>query len=181
MSGEERKPQNESIQPQGAFVSTAYLGIGSNVNVVENVSAGVAALRSSFGEVLLSPVYRSLAVGFSGDDFINLAACIQTDLQPLQLKEFLNALEDDHGRKRDQPKFSDRTLDIDILMYDDLYLHTPSLVLPRAEILHYAHVLRPLAELAPELRHPQSRNRIADLWKDFSGDRSGLTEVDFPL
>jgi len=161
-------------------VSDVYLGIGSNVKVEENVSAGVTALREAFGEVTLSPVYRSLAVGFSGDDFINLAAGIHTDMQPLELKDFLNALEDRHGRKRDQPKFSDRTLDIDILLYDDLYLHTPSLVLPRAEILHYAHVLRPLAELAPEMVHPETRRPIADLWEAFEGDRSGLTAVDFP-
>lgn len=162
-------------------MSTAYLGIGSNVNVEKNVSAGVAELRRSFGDVRLSPVYRSVAVGFSGDDFINLAACVQTEMQPLELKNFLNALEDSHGRNREQAKFSDRTLDIDILLYDDLYLHTPLLVLPRAEILHYAHVLRPLAELAPALQHPVSRQSLAELWQNFKGDRSCLTRVDFPL
>jgi len=162
-------------------MSSAYLGIGSNVDVEENVRAGISALRSTFGNVTLSTVYRSVAVGFSGADFINLAARVNTTMQPLELKEFLNQLEDDHGRQRDQPKFSDRTLDIDILLYDDLYLHCPSLVVPRPEILKYAHVLKPLAELAPGLIHPVTHSSMEDLWLDFAGDRSVLAAVDFPL
>ncbi len=164
-----------------AAKSTAYLGIGSNVDVEKNIAVGVAALREEFGAVDFSPVYRSAAVGFSGDDFINLAARISTSLQPLALKDFLNTLEDRHGRRRDVAKFSDRTLDIDILLYDDLYLHFPGLVLPRPEILHYAHVLKPLADLAPDLLHPVSRIPMSDLWDSFSGDRSGLIGVEFPL
>jgi len=162
-------------------VSIVYLGIGSNVNVQENVPAGVAALRAAFGTVDLSPVYRSAAVGFRGDDFINLAARISTSMQPLELKEYLNQLEDRHGRRRDLPKFSDRTLDIDILLYDDLHLHCPALVLPRPEILRYAHVLKPLADLAPTLVHPVTLRLLADLWDLFPGDRSGLNEIDFSI
>jgi len=162
-------------------MSLVYLGIGSNVNVENNIRAGMLALRQSFGAIGLSPVYRSTAVGFSGDDFINLVARIDTDMQPLELKEFLNGLEDRHGRRRDLPKFSDRTLDVDILMYDDLYLHCPALVLPRPEILHYAHVLRPLADLAPALVHPVTRQLIGDHWSNFGGDRASLGAVDFAL
>jgi 2-amino-4-hydroxy-6-hydroxymethyldihydropteridine diphosphokinase len=162
-------------------MTAAYLGIGSNVNAQQNISAGVQALRKAFGDVELSPRYRSVAVGFAGTDFINLAARIHTEMQPLELKEFLNQLEDRHGRQRHLPKFSDRTLDIDILLYDDLYLHCPSLVLPRPEILAYAHVLKPLADLAPDLVHPVAHATMAELWADFGGDRSGLVLVDFPL
>jgi 2-amino-4-hydroxy-6-hydroxymethyldihydropteridine diphosphokinase len=162
-------------------VNTVYLGIGSNVNVETNVAAGVSFLREKFGDVALSPVYRSVAVGFTGNDFINLVARINTSLQPLALKEFLNRLEDQFERNRDLPKFSDRTLDIDILLYSDLYLHSPNLVLPRTEILAYAHVLRPLAELAPELVHPVTQTSMDYLWQTFEGDRLGLTKVDFPL
>jgi 2-amino-4-hydroxy-6-hydroxymethyldihydropteridine diphosphokinase len=162
-------------------VSTVYLGIGSNVNVKQNIAAGMEALQTAFGEVDLSPIYRSVAVGFSGDDFINLAARIETQMQPLELKEFINQLEDRHGRRRDLAKFSDRTLDIDILLYDDLYLHCPALVLPRPEILEYAHVLKPLADLAPNLVHPVKHVTMAELWAAFNGDRSGLEIIDFPL
>ena len=162
-------------------MSTVYLGIGSNVSVKQNISAGIAGLRSEFGAVELSPFYRSVAVGFQGNDFINLAARVNTGMQPLELKEFLNRLEDHHGRRRNLPKFSDRTLDIDILLYDDLYLHCPTLIIPRPEILAYAHVLQPLADLAPTLVHPVAQLTMADLWADFSGDRSSLAAVDFPL
>ncbi len=162
-------------------MSLAYLGIGSNVNSDEHIRAGVMALRNAFGAVGLSPAYRSAAVGFSGNDFINLAARIETRMQPLELKEFLNALENSYGRRRDLPKFSDRTLDIDILMYDDLHLHCPALVLPRPEILQYAHVLRPLADLAPGLVHPATLQRMSDHWRDFAGDSSGLVTVDLLL
>jgi 2-amino-4-hydroxy-6-hydroxymethyldihydropteridine diphosphokinase len=165
---------------RGFRMSTVYLGFGSNVNVEENIRAGVGALRQEFGQLGLSPVYRSTAVGFAGDDFINLTARVETDMQPLELKEFLNALEDRHGRRRDLPKFSDRTLDIDILMYDDLYLNCPA-VLPRPEILEYAHVLRPLAELAPDLVHPVSLKRLGDHWNDFPADSSNLVVVEFPF
>jgi 2-amino-4-hydroxy-6-hydroxymethyldihydropteridine diphosphokinase len=160
-------------------VSTVYLGVGSNVNVETNVREGVIALREAFGDVALSTVYRSVAVGFSGKDFINFAARINTSMQPLELKEFLNSLEDRHGRERDTPKFSDRTLDIDILLYDDLYLHCPALVLPRPEVLHYAHVLKPLCDLAPDLIHPVTHSDMHSLWQDFAGDRSGLVPIDF--
>jgi 2-amino-4-hydroxy-6-hydroxymethyldihydropteridine diphosphokinase len=162
-------------------MSVVYLGFGSNVNVEENIRAGVNALQQAFGRLALSPVYRSTAVGFAGDDFINLVARIETDMQPIELKEFLNALEDRHGRRRDLPKFSDRTLDIDILMYDDLYLHCPELVLPRPEILEYAHVLRPLADLAPDLVHPVTLKRLGDHWNDFPAGRSDLVPVAFPF
>jgi len=133
-------------------VSTAYLGLGSNIDAEAHILAGISALREAFGDVALSPVYRAPAVGFSGNDFINLVARIETALEPLELKRFLHALEDRHGRRRDVPKFSDRTLDIDILLYDDLYLLSPELDLPRDEILTAAHVLKPLADLAPDLR-----------------------------
>ena len=161
-----------------ARLSTAYLGIGSNVEVKRNIQCGIAALRQAFGNLDLSPVYRSVAVGFAGEDFINLAARIETSLSPLELKEFLNDLEDRHGRNRELPKFSDRTLDVDILLFDDLWLHCPGLVLPRPDILHYAHVLRPLAELAPDVVHPVAGIPMAHLWREFAGERSGLTPSD---
>ena len=162
-----------------APLSTAYLGIGSNVDSRRNISSGIRTLRAEFGDVALSPVYQSVAVGFAGQDFLNLAARIQTAMQPLELKEFLNRLEDSHGRKRHLPKFSDRTLDIDILLYDDLYLHTPAIDLPRPEILHYAHVLRPLADLAPDLKHPVTGKTLHTHWQEFDGHGAVLKPIDF--
>lgn len=152
-------------------MATVYLGLGSNIDPERHLRAGIAALRGAFGEVALSPVYRSAAVGFEGGDFLNLAARIETSMSPRELKRWLSALEDAHGRRRDLPKFSDRTLDIDILLYGDRVNERGGGVeLPRREILKYAHVLKPLADLAPELPHPLTGRTIGAHWRDFSGD-----------
>jgi 2-amino-4-hydroxy-6-hydroxymethyldihydropteridine diphosphokinase len=112
-----------------------------------------------------SPVYSSTSVGFDGDDFINLVARVETDLSPLELRDYLRDLEDRHGRKRDVPKFSDRSLDIDILLYDDLVLLSPVLEIPRAEILKFSHVLKPLADLDPDLVHPTELRSMLEIWE----------------
>lgn len=160
------------------LMSTAYLGLGSNVDAPANIAAGISELQEKFGPVRLSPIYRTAAVGFDGNPFINLAAAIETELQPLELKQFLNDLEDRHGRLRNVAKFSDRTLDIDILLYDDLYLMSPALEIPRREIMTFAHVLKPLADLAPELEHPVFHKKMSDIWKEFGGHRDGLERIE---
>jgi len=159
-------------------VSIAYLSLGSNINARSNINAAIAALRKGFTDVSLSPVFRSPAAGFEGDKFINLVAQLETLLSPLELKQWLNELEDRQGRKRDVPKFSDRSLDIDILLYDDLYLLSPVLEIPHRDVLSYAHVLKPLADLAPKLLHPACRKTIAELWNEFPGQDYGLELID---
>jgi 2-amino-4-hydroxy-6-hydroxymethyldihydropteridine diphosphokinase len=155
-------------------VSTAWLGLGSNVNAEENIRAGIAELQSQFENVELSPVYASAAVGFEGGDFINLVARVETTMQPLELRQYLRDLEDRYGRKRDVPKFSDRVLDVDILLYDDLVVYSPLLEIPRAEILKFSHVLKPLADLDPDLMHPSKMRTMADIWKSSGLDDSYL-------
>ena len=159
-------------------MSTAYLGLGSNIEPRANLVSGIAALRETFQSVELSPIYRAPAVGFSGNDFLNAVARVETELSPLDLRGFLHALEDRHGRDRSKPKFSDRTLDIDILLFDDLCLLTPMLEIPRDEILTSAHVLKPLAELAPDLLHPVRRRTMAELWNDFPDQDAGLQPIE---
>jgi len=158
-------------------MSTVYLGLGSNRDAETNIRAGVRALYRNFTHTAISPVYRSVAVGFSGDDFLNCTARIDTRLSPTELKAWLTDLEDQHGRDRSQPRFSDRTLDIDILLHDDKVGDFDGLSLPREEILKYAHVLKPLADLAPTLKHPQTGKTFAEHWAEFDGDRS-LVQVD---
>jgi 2-amino-4-hydroxy-6-hydroxymethyldihydropteridine diphosphokinase len=150
---------------------TAWLGLGSNVNANQHIQAAIDALREQFESVEFSPAYSSTAVGFDGEDFINLVARVETDMSPLALRQYLRDLEDRYGRKRDVPKFSDRSLDIDILLYDDLVLLSPVLEIPRAEIIKFAHVLKPLADLDPELMHPIERRSMADIWQS-----SGLSD-----
>lgn len=155
-------------------MSTAWLGLGSNVDAKANIRAGINALRKTFDKVSLSPSYASKSVGFDGDDFINLVARVETEMHPLQLRHYLRELEDSYGRKRDVPKFSDRSLDIDILMYDNLVVFSPLLEIPRAEILKFAHVLKPLADLDPDLVHPIELRTMAEIWAESGLDDSCL-------
>jgi 2-amino-4-hydroxy-6-hydroxymethyldihydropteridine diphosphokinase len=155
-----------------APLRTIYLGIGSNVDAVTNITSGIRTLEGVFEPVRLSPAYRNRAVGFEGDDFINLVAECRTGMQPLELKAWLNDLEDQHGRSREVPKFSNRTLDIDILLYGDLWVRLPELELPRPEIETFAHVLRPLADIAPDLLHPRRREPLAKMWQEFENKPS---------
>ena len=155
-------------------MSTAWLGLGSNINADANIRASIGELLENFDQVTLSPVYTSTSVGFSGNNFINLVARIETDLHPLELREYLRDLENRYGRKRDVPKFSDRLLDIDILIYDDLVLRSPVLEIPRAEILKFSHVLKPLADLDPDLLHPTVQLPMAEIWESSGLDDSYL-------
>ncbi len=153
-------------------MSTAWLGLGSNVNAETHIRAAIDELSAQFETISLSPAYASTAVGFEGEDFINLVARVETELSPMELRQYLRDLEDRYGRKRDVPKFSDRSLDIDILLYDDLVVLSPVLEIPRAEITKYAHVLKPLADLEPDLIHPTERRSIQDIWTN-----SGLSDA----
>ncbi len=155
-------------------MSTAWLGLGSNVNAQTHIRAAIDELKKNFTAVRLSPAYATTAVGFAGNDFINLTARIETDLQPIELRTYLRRLEDRYGRKRHVPKFSDRTLDIDILLYDDLVLQSPLLEIPRIEILKFAHVLKPLADLDPELVHPTELHTMMEIWAKSGLDDSYL-------
>ena len=146
-------------------MSMAWLGLGSNVFAETHIRAGILELEKDFENVVLSPVYSSTAVGFDGDDFINLIARVETELHPMDLRQYLRDLEDRYGRKRDVPKFSDRSLDIDILLYDDLVLRSPVLEIPRAEILKFSHVLKPLADLEPKLIHPTELRSMSEIWE----------------
>ena len=129
--------------------------------------AAIRELQASFEDAAFSPVYHSPAMGFRGDDFLNLAARIDTDTPPLELADWLREVENRHGRDRSVPRWSSRTLDIDILLYGDLWVISPKLEIPRREILDAPHVLKPLADLAPELIHPVERMSMAELWAAF--------------
>lgn len=155
-------------------MSIAWLGLGSNVNADTHIRAGIRELEKDFRNVSLSPVYSSTAVGFDGDNFINLVARVETEMHPMELREYLRKLEDKFGRKRNVAKFSDRSLDIDILLYDDLVLLSPVLEIPRAEILKFSHVLKPLMDLEPDLVHPVEQRTMADIWTASKMDDSCL-------
>ena len=143
----------------------ALLSLGSNLDPEANLAAAAAALRARFPGVVFSPVYRVPAVGFDGPDFLNAGAALDSDLDPVALDAWLHALEDAQGRRRDVPRFSSRTLDVDLVFYDDRVLRGPgNLELPRPELKH-AFVLKPLVDLAPGFVDPVSGRSLAALWQ----------------
>ncbi|MGB3269412.1 MAG: 2-amino-4-hydroxy-6-hydroxymethyldihydropteridine diphosphokinase [Rhodanobacter sp.] len=148
-------------------MARVYLSLGSNLEPRKHLAAALAALRERFGNIRVSPAYRSQSVGFDGADFVNLAVGLDTDLPPEALNAWLHALEDRQGRRRDVPRYSDRTLDVDIVFYDDRVIDGPGhLQIPRKELQH-AFVLRPIADIAPDFRHPVSGSSMAELWAAF--------------
>lgn len=156
-----------------------FVSIGSNIEQKKHIQACLDALDREFGPLELSSVYESEAVGFEGDNFYNLVAGFDTDLRVGELSKFLRQVESDNGRRRGGPKFSARTLDIDILTYDELSGPVDGIALPRDEILENAFVLLPLAELAPEKTHPVINRTYNILWREYDVGCQKLWPVDF--
>ena len=145
-----------------------YISIGSNIEAEQHLRHAVAELQAHYGELQLSSVYESESVGFHGDNFLNMVVGLDTDEDVHMVVQTLRLIEDRYGRVRTGPRFSARTLDLDLLLYDDLVLKENGLELPRGEITHNAFVLWPLAELAPELLHPVRQQTMASLWQGFN-------------
>lgn len=156
-----------------------FLGLGSNQEPEFHIARALDALYLQFGELRISPVYESAAVGFDGANFLNLVVAIETSLLVKDLLQALRTIENDNGRDRSAPRFSGRTLDIDILLYGDAVGEVDGVTLPRPEILTNAFVLRPLADLAADLRHPQSNQTFGDLWRDYDKTRQSLWRIKF--
>jgi 2-amino-4-hydroxy-6-hydroxymethyldihydropteridine diphosphokinase len=144
-----------------------YLGLGSNTNARANLRSCLRWLRHSFLHTTVSPAYRSPAFGFEGNDFINLVVAIDSAIAPQALKSWLRQLEDAHGRDRSQPRFSDRTLDVDILLFGDQVM--PQWQIPRNETFTQPYILKPLWDLAPQLRDPRTGQTVDALWRAMHG------------
>lgn len=162
-------------------VARAYVSIGSNIEREKNVRAAVAALRHRFGALTLSRVYENRPIGFEGENFYNLVAGFDVLESPEAVAGALHDIEQRQGRTRGPSKFSARTLDLDLLLYDDLVRDDEQLRLPRDEIREYACVLGPLAELAPNDRHPETGETFAQMWARFPQSRQPLTAVTLDL
>jgi 2-amino-4-hydroxy-6-hydroxymethyldihydropteridine diphosphokinase len=153
-----------------------WLSLGSNLAREPSLRGAVRMLREAFGPLVLSGVYESAAVGFAGEPFLNLVAGADTDWPVEAVRQRLREIEDAHGRVRGGDKFCPRTLDIDLLVYGDLV--RPDLDLPRGEIQRHAFVLGPLAEVAPDERHPVLGRRYAELWAAFDRGAQPMRRVE---
>lgn len=156
-----------------------YVSIGSNVDRKRQIRAACAALKEHYGPLRVSPVYENRAVGFEGDDFFNLVVGFESRETPQAIAGFLRELERAQGRRRDGPRFGDRPIDLDLILYGDLVTNSPRLRLPRPDILEYGFVLRPLADIAPDLRHPETGATCRELWQAFGAAGSSLRRLEF--
>jgi 2-amino-4-hydroxy-6-hydroxymethyldihydropteridine diphosphokinase len=162
------------VSPAGRAPRRCWVSIGSNVDRERSIRGGVADLRAAFGGLILSPVYETPAVGFVGEAFLNLVAGFDSDWSVADIDARLRAIEDAHGRVRGPDKFAPRTLDLDLLTWGDTVGVIDGVALPRDEVLKYGFVLGPLAEAAPDERHPENGRRYADLWEELSASMEPL-------
>jgi 2-amino-4-hydroxy-6-hydroxymethyldihydropteridine diphosphokinase len=156
----------------------AYIGVGANIgNPAEQVRRAIDELASLPRTRLerVSSLYRTAPVGFIDQpDFVNAVAKVDTALAPRELLEALLDLENRHGRVREFPN-GPRTLDLDILLYGDVQLREPGLIVPHARMHERAFAIVPLAEIAPDTVVP-GRGRVDDLLR--SVDLSAVSKLE---
>lgn len=154
-----------------------FVAAGSNVEPERYLARALAELERDFGELQRSPWYRNQAVGFEGDDFINCVVGFDTSLPVDEVIARLRRIEALCGRQPDAPRWAPRSMDLDILLYGDLLRDEPRLKLPRPDLLKRAYMLGPLADIAPEVRHPTAGASIGELWSRFDRAAHPLERV----
>ena len=162
-------------------MAVLYVSLGSNIDPENNLRLGLGELRDRFGELETSAVYRSKAVGFEGEDFLNLVAGFESDASPLAICEAIELIHNLVGRDPNSGKWESRPLDIDLLLYNDLVIDEQPVRVPRKDLLEYSFVLRPMAELAPGLVHPVTGHTMLEHWQSFDPTSHPLEAVDVIL
>lgn len=160
-------------------MSDLTLSLGSNQNADYHLRRALDGLQSLFGDLRLSSVFESEAVGFDGGNFLNMVVSAATDRPLADISRQIKALEDANGRRRDVPRFSSRTLDIDILTYGNLLGEHCGMILPRPEITRNAFVLWPMAQICGDCIDPHSGKNYRALWQAYDKTRQRLWPIDF--
>jgi 2-amino-4-hydroxy-6-hydroxymethyldihydropteridine diphosphokinase len=159
-------------------VTTVLVAAGSNVEPLRNLRRALDFLAAVYPGLRVSRAYRNRAVGFEGEDFVNLAVAFDTDDDVRAVVEHLHQAETLCGRERYAPKWAPRTMDLDVLLYGDRVCDEPGLTLPRPDLTRRAYMLGPAAELEPGMRHPTLRATLDELWRAFPHEAHPLEVVD---
>ena len=159
-------------------MARVYVSIGSNIDKQKNILSSVKAIEEQYGELDISNVYETQAIGFEGDEFHNLVVGFDTDESPLEIAQVLKQIEANHDRTRGKEKFESRTLDLDQLLYGDLVMQMEGVNVPHPDILRYNFVLKPLAELAGNAEHPEEEKTIDAMWQGFE-EKDGMKLVEY--
>ncbi len=154
-----------------------YISLGSNVNKEFYLPRAVEILAEHFENIVHSSVFESEAVGFAGNNFYNSVLGATTDLPLAEVCALLKQIELENGRTPQDKKFSPRTLDLDLLFYDQCVCESPA-QLPRSEITKNAFVLWPLFEIAPDFYHPVANQTIAEIWQNYDKTQQKLWRVE---
>jgi 2-amino-4-hydroxy-6-hydroxymethyldihydropteridine diphosphokinase len=157
----------------------AFIAVGSNVEPLKNLTLALAELKRSEGPLRISPAYRNKAVGFDGDDFINLVVAFDTNDDVVRVRERLQKIEAVCGRPPNAPKWAARSMDLDILLFGNEIRSEPGLVLPRPDLVRRPYMLKPTADIAPDLVHPTLHRTMRELWNEFEGKEHEMTVVSF--
>ncbi len=153
-------------------MSTAYVGLGANLDGPAERVAWALGELAGLGRVAASSLYRSEPLGDPGQPwYVNAVARLETAHDPRALLAALQELERRAGRPAERPRWTARVLDLDLLLYDARIVHEPGLVLPHPELHRRRFVLEPLCEIAPRALDPRSGRTAEQL----------LEELDDPL
>ena len=144
-----------------------FVAAGSNVDPIAHLKQALEALREIYSPLRISPAYRNKAVGFEGEDFVNLVVGFTTDDSIEQVRRQLQHIEKLCGRPADAPKWAPRTIDLDILLYGERISDEPGLVTPRPDLLRRAYMLKPMVDIAPDVIHPAQHKTLRELWDAF--------------
>ncbi|MEC9286711.1 MAG: 2-amino-4-hydroxy-6-hydroxymethyldihydropteridine diphosphokinase [Pseudomonadota bacterium] len=160
-------------------MTDVFVGIGSNVDPDAHIGSALTDLRERFGAIELSTAYRNPAVGFEGDDFVNLVVRFRTVMQLSEVLGVLHEIEIRRGKDLAAPRLASKTIDLDLLLFGNLVIENDHLVLPRPETTTAEHYVRPLSELEPDRLHPVTGGTFAELWSQLEDDAGPLTR--YPL
>ena len=159
-------------------MNRVVVSLGSNIDRRNNVRFALEQLNSRFADLEISRIFETRSVGFEGPDFYNLVAGFTSGLEFTDVRAELKEIERRAGREVREKSYGSRVLDIDILLFGEQVLR-PDYNVPRDEIDKFAYVLKPLSDLYPDMVHPVTGQRFAQMWASFDGEDQCVDVVNF--